>query len=100
MPLQFVGDQDPGYTKCFISADAYGSSELHPCERLQEHSQLHGNCPKGLSYLVPRHLNVPGWPGFTAGVVYRNKHNAVGLMINYCPWCGVDIRPCQEVAKQ
>jgi len=64
------------------------------CMTLKKHIQTNG-MPKGLSYFTIM-TKPPNIEFKTIGVVYREKPKDNGILINYCPFCGNDLRPFRE----
>ena len=46
---------------------------------------------KGLSVLITTHLETGQQQLY--GPLYKKTSTARGVMLNHCPWCGVDLTP-------
>ena len=76
--------------------------KYHPCSKkgfcisLKRVTQASMNGePKGLSFITV--MTKGAVIGFeTIGVVYRMKNKDNGTLLNYCPFCGEDLRPLRE----
>jgi len=87
------------------------SDYYHPCNKekgycvsLKNVTQPRGNY-KGLSWFVilPNLNDLLNRQQFsiekeakTIGVVYKEKAQDNGVMLNYCPFCGSDLRPFRD----
>jgi hypothetical protein len=83
------------------------SKEKGFCSTLKTVAQppANGN-PKGLSYyavfdmtMLDRKQVSLEEAASIIGVVYREKAGAKGIMLNYCPFCGEDLRQFREKQK-
>jgi hypothetical protein len=64
------------------------------CPTLEKFTQPGDGKAKGLSYFTV--LDIDTLKILTLGIVYREKAGANGIMLNYCPFCGEDLRPFRK----
>ena len=69
------------------------SKEKGFCVSLQRITQSDGE-PKGLSLF--KVMNFENLKIIVLGVIYRKKSRDSGVLLNYCPFCGNDLRPFRD----
>lgn len=53
---------------------------------------------RGIHSLVPFDLET-GMPSDSLYIYYRNKKADKGIVFNFCPWCGADLKAFQKGGK-
>ena len=61
------------------------------CPTLEKFTQAGEGKPKGLAFFNVIDINTLQIK--TLGVIYREKPKDNGILLNYCPFCGKDLRP-------
>ena len=76
--------------------------EYHPCSKekgfcvsLERVTQPDGH-QKGLSFFNVFNHETETIKILTLGIIYRENQRDRGILLNYCPFCGEDLRPFRE----
>lgn len=63
---------------------------LASCPAMKEYAENAPSHKKGLSYVVV--IDTKTLVSSVYGIVYKRTAQDPGIMLNYCPWCGGDIK--------
>lgn len=67
------------------------------CQFLLERAELHPN--KGFWLMNIRRITEPQMPLLYSAIVYKQNAKDKGLLLNFCPFCGGDIRNWEKFDK-
>ncbi len=84
--------------KCSVTVSDNGAKSVSPCWAMEDHMDApYGRGTKAQGISQPYLINMKTGEHSRSPIVFKGgKHAKGGTMMNYCPWCGSDIKTYEE----